>query len=180
MRAIAGTRFSIISLNELGCFDEIPETGMTLSENAFQKAQYIHEKFNCNCFADDTGLEIEALNGRPGVYSARYAGEHCSAKDNIEKVLHELKNISNRKAYFKTVIALILNNENYFFEGKVEGEIIESCRGSCGFGYDPIFIPSGHHITFAEMTENEKNSISHRAIATQKLNDFLQSCNISK
>jgi XTP/dITP diphosphohydrolase len=180
VRAIVGTRFSIISLQELGCFDEIPETGVTLIENALQKAKYIHDRFYCNCFADDTGLEIEALDGRPGVYSARYAGEHCSFQDNIEKVLCELKGASNRKACFKTVIALILNGENYFFEGKIDGEIIEDKKGTQGFGYDPIFRPLGYDKTFAEMSEDEKNTISHRALATKKLNDFLQTCNISK
>jgi len=180
VRAIADARFSIISLKELGCFDEIPETGVTLKENALQKAQYIHDRFQSNCFADDTGLEIEALNGKPGVYSARYAGEHCSAQDNVRKVLHELQGVTNRKACFKTVIALILDRENYFFEGKIDGEITENGKGVQGFGYDPIFKPLGYDKTFAEMTEAEKNSISHRALATQKLNDFLQTCNISK
>jgi len=180
VRAIASTRFSIISLTELGCFDEIPETGNTLIENALQKAQYIHNKFHCNCFADDTGLEIEALEGRPGVYSARYAGEHCSFQDNIRKVLHELQGITNRKACFITVIALILNEKNYFFEGKIEGEIVETGRGTNGFGYDSVFKPLGYDKTFAEMTEDEKNSISHRALATKQLNDFLQTCPILK
>ena len=180
VRAIAGTRFSIISHNELGCFDEIPETGTTLIENALQKAKYIHDRYHCNCFADDTGLEIEALNGSPGVYSARYAGTHCSFKDNIHKVLRELQGISHRKACFTTVIALILNEKNYFFEGKIEGEIMENEIGANGFGYDPIFKPLGYDKTFAEMTDIEKNSISHRAIATQKLNDFLQTCPILK
>jgi XTP/dITP diphosphohydrolase len=180
VRAMAGARFSIISLTELGCFDEIPETGNTLLDNALQKANYIHERFHCNCFADDTGLEIEALNGSPGVYSARYAGEHCSFKDNIQKVLRELQGITNRKACFKTVIALILNGKNYFFEGKIEGEIIENEKGTNGFGYDPVFKPVGYDKTFAELTSAEKNSISHRALATKQLNDFLQTCNISK
>jgi len=180
VRAIAGARFSIISLQELGCFNEIPETGDTLTDNALQKAKYIHDRFHCNCFADDTGLEIEALAGRPGVYSARYAGEHCSSQDNIQKVLHELQDVANRKACFKTVIALILDGKNYFFEGAIEGEIIEDIKGSQGFGYDPIFKPLGYDKTFAEMTEAEKNSISHRALATKKLNDFLQTCHISK
>jgi XTP/dITP diphosphohydrolase len=180
VRAIAGARFSIISLKKLGCFDEIPETGVTLTANALQKAKYIHDRFQCNCFADDTGLEIEALDGRPGVYSARYAGEHCSFQDNIQKVLRELQGATNRKACFKTVIALILDDKNYFFEGKIDGEIIETEKGMEGFGYDPVFKPLGYDKTFAEMSESEKNSISHRALATQKLNDFLQTCNISK
>lgn len=180
VRAIAGTRFSIISLNELGCFDEIPETGSTLTENALQKAKYIYDKFQCNCFADDTGLEIEALNGKPGVYSARYAGEHCSFEDNIEKVLRELQGEINRKACFLTVIALIIDGKNYFFEGKIEGKIIENKKGVNGFGYDPVFKPLGYDKTFAEMTDAEKNSISHRALATKQLNDFLQTCSLLK
>jgi XTP/dITP diphosphohydrolase len=180
VRAIAGARFSIISLDELGCFDEIPETGVTLTENALQKAAYIHDRFQCNCFADDTGLEIEALNGKPGVYSARYAGEHCNFQDNIQKVLREMQGLSNRKACFKTVIALILDEKEYFFEGRIDGEIIENEKGTNGFGYDPIFKPLGYDKTFAEMTEAEKNSISHRALATKKLNDFLQTCPLLK
>jgi len=180
LRAIVGNRFSIVSLKELGCFDEIPETGTTLTENALLKANYIYNRFGCNCFADDTGLEIEALNGRPGVYSARYAGEHCSFEDNIQKVLHELYGVENRKACFITVIALILNGKNYFFEGRIEGEIMEKGEGSKGFGYDPIFKPIGYDKTFAAMSEVEKNSISHRALATKKLNDFLQTCPILK
>jgi len=180
VRAIAGTRFSIISLDDLGCFDEIPETGETLRENALQKAQYIHDKFSCNCFADDTGLEIEALGGNPGVYSARYAGEHCSFKDNIHKVLSELMGVENRKACFKTVIALILHEKLYFFEGIIEGEILETERGTNGFGYDPVFKPFDNKQSFAEMSEKEKNSISHRALATKQLNDFLQTCPILK
>jgi len=180
LRAIVGNRFSIISLNELGCFDEIQETGITLTENALQKASYIHKRYHCNCFADDTGLEIEALDGRPGVYSARYAGEHCSFEDNIQKVLRELQGVENRKACFITVIALILNGENYFFEGRIEGEIMEKGEGRKGFGYDPIFKPLGYNKTFAEMSDVEKNSISHRALATKKLNDFLQTCPILK
>jgi XTP/dITP diphosphohydrolase len=180
VRAIAGARFSIISLKELGCFDEIPETGVTLTENALQKAKFVHDKFQRNCFADDTGLEIEVLSGRPGVYSARYAGEHCSFQDNMDKVLLELQGVTNRKACFKTVIALILDGKKYFFEGKIDGEIIEDKKGIQGFGYDPVFKPLGYDKTFAEMTDVEKNSISHRALATKKLNDFLQTCNISK
>ena len=180
LRAIVGNRFSIISLKELGCFDEIPETGTTLTENALQKANYIHERYHCNCFADDTGLEIEALDGSPGVYSARYAGEHCSFKDNIQKVLQELQGVKNRKACFITVIALILNGKNYLFEGRIKGEIIEKEEGNKGFGYDPVFKPLGFNKTFAEMDEVKKNSISHRALATKKLNDFLQTCPILK
>jgi XTP/dITP diphosphohydrolase len=180
LRANVGNRFSIISLQELGCFDEIHETGITLTENALIKANYIHDRFQCNCFADDTGLEIEALSGKPGVYSARYAGEHCNFQDNIEKVLCEMQGETNRKACFITVIALILEGKNYFFEGRIEGEITEKGEGNKGFGYDPIFKPLGYKKTFAEMSDVEKNSISHRALATKKLNDFLQTCLILK
>jgi XTP/dITP diphosphohydrolase len=180
VRAIAGNRFSIISLQEIGCYADIPETGTTLTENALLKAQYVHNRYNLSCFADDTGLEIEALDGKPGVYSARYAGEHCSFKDNIRKVLHEMEDTENRKACFITVIALILDGKKYFFEGAIEGEIIDVPKGANGFGYDPIFKPSGYNQTFAELTSVEKNNISHRALATKKLNDFLQRCPVLK
>ncbi|MDR0205741.1 MAG: non-canonical purine NTP diphosphatase [Bacteroidales bacterium] len=180
LRAIVGNSFTIISLKELGCNDDIPETGATLTENALLKAQYVFDKFQCNCFADDTGLEIEALNGRPGIYSARYAGEDCSFENNISKLLLELQDVENRKASFVTVFALIFNKDYFFFEGRVDGEIMKKGKGKNGFGYDPIFKPLGYHNTFAEMDEAEKNSISHRAIATQKLNVFLQKCPILK
>jgi XTP/dITP diphosphohydrolase len=153
--------------------DEIPETGETLTENALQKAYFIYEKLKQNCFADDTGLEVEALNGAPGVYSARYAGEEKSADKNMDKLLFELNNNGNRKACFKTVIALLLDGKEYLFEGRIDGYITNEKRGNSGFGYDPVFIPDGFDNTFAEMTIEEKNLISHRAIAVKKLAEFL-------
>ena len=163
----------IISLTDLNLNEDIPETGITLKENALQKAQFIHNKTGLNCFADDTGLEIEALNNRPGVYSARYAGENCSAADNMNKVLQELKEKHNRKATFKTVIALILDNSTYYFEGAVEGEILHQKTGDEGFGYDPLFKPKGFEHSFAQMGIDQKNKISHRGIAVKKLIEFL-------
>ncbi len=165
--------FEVIGLKDLGITDEIPETGDTLKENAIQKAKYIYNKTGLNCFSDDTGLEIKALDNRPGVCSARYAGEDCNAEDNIKKVLKELSCISNRKAKFKTVIALILNGKEYFFEGVINGNILEEKIGTNGFGYDPIFNPEGYKKTFAQMTLGLKNKISHRGIAVKKLVSFL-------
>ena len=172
--AIAGASFVVKGLDELGCFEEIPETADSLMGNALQKAEYIHKKYNVNCFSDDTGLEIEALGGRPGVYSARYAGENCSFQDNVRTVMSKLQGIENRNACFKTVVALILDNQTYYFEGRVDGEIITEERGAAGFGYDPIFRPLGFNQTFAEMSEADKNAISHRGRAMQKLMDFLK------
>jgi XTP/dITP diphosphohydrolase len=172
---IIGDQFKIISLKDLGCFEDIPETEVTLEGNALLKARYIHSRYHCNCFADDTGLEIEALDGEPGVYSARYAGEHCSFEDNIVKVLQKMEGKTNRNAIFRTVIALIINDKEFLFEGSIEGTIIENKKGISGFGYDPIFTPKGYSQTFAEMGNDLKNQISHRALATQKLTQFLQS-----
>ena len=166
--------FKIVGLKDLGINEEIPETGITLKENALQKAKYVYDKTGLNCFSDDTGLEIEALNNKPGVYSARYAGADCSAENNMQKVLKELYSIRNRKAKFKTVIALILNGEEYFFEGDVNGEILQEKKGSDGFGYDPIFKPEGYKETFAEMSIGLKNKISHRGLAVKKLVAFLE------
>ena len=173
-REIAASFILIKNLKDIGCFEEIPETADTLSGNALQKAHYVVEHFHVNCFADDTGLEVEALDGRPGVYSARYAGEHCSYQDNVDKLLWEMKGKTNRKACFKTVIALILDGKEYLFEGRVDGQIIEDQRGMSGFGYDPVFLPDGFDRTFAEMSEEEKNSISHRGRAIRKMMDFLK------
>ena len=173
-REIAASFILIKNLKDIGCFEEIPETADTLSGNALQKAHYVEEHFHVNCFADDTGLEVEALDGRPGVYSARYAGEHCSYQDNVDKLLREMKGKTNRKACFKTVIALILDGKEYLFEGRVDGQIIEDQRGMSGFGYDPVFLPDGFDRTFAEMSEEEKNSISHRGRAIRKMMDFLK------
>lgn len=173
VRAIAGRRFTILNLRDIGCLEEIPETADTITGNALQKARYVSEKYGFDCFADDTGLEVEALDNRPGIYSARYAGEGCSYEDNVEKLLKEMKGFPNRKASFTTVIALILNGKEYLFEGKIEGEITTEPHGEGGFGYDPVFRPSGYSKTFAELGEEEKNKISHRAIATEKLMNFL-------
>ena len=167
--------FEILTLTEIDCHDEIPETAETLEENSLLKAQFVSENFKVNCFADDTGLEIEALNGRPGVYSARYAGEEKSAEANMNRVLSELENSTDRNAQFRTVITLILEGKTHIFEGIVKGEIIREKRGTDGFGYDPIFVPEGQNKTFAEMTMAEKNLKSHRAIAFQKMIDFLSS-----
>ena len=175
VKHIIGERFNIISLKELQCFDDIPETENTLEGNALLKARYIHQRFNCNCFADDTGLEIEVLDGKPGVFSARYAGEHCSFEDNINKILAELEGKTNRNAIFRTVIALIINDKEYLFEGNIKGKIIDSKKGISGFGYDPVFIPDGYSETFAEMGNDLKNTISHRALATKQLTEFLNS-----
>ena len=164
----------IASLKDLNINEEIPETGITLKENALQKAQHINNKTGLDCFADDTGLEIEALNFKPGVYSARYAGENCSSEDNINKVLLELKESNNRKATFKTVIALILNNKTHYFEGEVKGVILCGKTGNEGFGYDPIFKPVGFKNSFAQMSIEQKNKISHRGIAVRKLINFLK------
>lgn len=173
IRAILGDKYQIIGLEEIGCFEEIPETGETLKENALQKVHYVVEKYHVDCFADDTGLEVEALNGAPGVYSARYAGEECTFADNVNKMLKEMNGIANRNACFKTVIALVLDEKEYFFEGKVEGEIGTVQQGKDGFGYDPIFTPKGYQETFSEMPLDLKNKISHRGIATEKLQKFL-------
>ena len=166
--------FDIIGLKDLNITEDIPETGNSLKDNALQKAKYIYEKTGLDCFADDTGLEIEALDGRPGVYSARYAGPDCDSEANIKKVLKELKSHKNRKAQFKTVIALIIDGKKYFFDGKVEGEILKQKQGIDGFGYDPIFRPFGYDQSFAEMSLELKNKISHRGLAVVKLIKFLK------
>ncbi len=172
VRAILGPDYQIKNLPDIGGPD-IPETADTLKGNALQKAQYVVDHYHCNCFADDTGLEIEVLDGRPGVYSARYAGEGCSYQDNVRKVLAEMEGMTNRRACFKTVIALILDGEQYFFEGRIDGEILTEQRGTDGFGYDPIFKPLGFRQTFAEMSAIAKNTISHRGRAMQQLKEFL-------
>lgn len=174
VRAMLEPAFSIISLADLNCTEDIPETADTLEGNALLKAQYVHDKFGLDCFADDTGLEIDALNGAPGVYSARFAGENHDAKKNMEKVLSLLDGNENRKACFRTVIALIQGGETYYFEGKVEGHITQHPRGNSGFGYDPIFVAENHLVSFAELSAEEKNLISHRALAVQKLVKYLQ------
>ena len=165
----------VLSLKDIGCFEEIEETENTLEGNAKLKADYITQKYGFDCFADDTGLEVEALNGKPGVYSARYAGEHGNAEKNMEKLLIELQNKSSRKAKFRTIIALNLNNKQYLFEGICDGKILNEKTGIKGFGYDPIFKPSNASCSFAEMSSEEKNIISHRGIAIQELVQFLNS-----
>mgnify|MGYP003295337625 CR=1 FL=1 len=175
VNAIIGNHFEIKNLSDLNIFEEIPETGSTFKENALQKAEYVYKKLGCNCFADDTGLMVDALDGAPGVYSARYAGEPSNSQRNIEKLLKNLEGKTNRKAQFTTIIAVILNDETFFFEGTIRGQIIETQKGDGGFGYDSIFMPDGYDKTFAELPAEVKNSISHRAIAMQKFKEFLNS-----
>ena len=170
---IAGEKFRILSLKDINCFDDIPETEPTIKGNALIKANYIKDKYGYDCFADDTGLEVEALCGEPGVYSARYAGEDCDSEKNIDKILAKLKNESNRKARFITYIALILEGNTHIFEGEVQGEILTERHGEGGFGYDPVFKPVESENSFAEMLPEEKNAISHRGRAVQKLLKFL-------
>lgn len=174
VRSKLPSEFTVLSLKDVLGDVDIPETGATLDENASIKSRYVFEKTGKNCFSDDTGLEISALNGEPGVYSARYAGEDCSFQDNIDKVLKNLEGETNRLACFRTVISLILNGEEYFFEGRVDGEILSGEQGKDGFGYDPIFRPNGFKETFAEMTMEQKNAISHRGLAVAKLINFLK------
>lgn len=173
MRAILGNDIEILSLSDINCHDEIPEEQDTIEGNAMQKAHYIHDKFGVDCFADDTGLEVECLGGEPGVYSARYAGEHPTFADNIAKLLANMDGKENRKAMFRTAIALILNGEEHIFEGEVNGQIIKEYRGHNGFGYDPVFLPDGYSQTFAELPAEIKNKISHRGNAAKKLAEFL-------
>ena len=173
IQAIIGNSFTLKSLQQIGCTEDIPETAPTLEGNALLKARYVFDTYGKNCFADDTGLEVEALDGRPGVYSARYATDGHDFEANIDKVLSELTDSINRKARFRTVIALILDGSVYYFEGIVNGEIITERKGIKGFGYDPVFLPEGFSETFAEMPLSEKNKISHRARAVSQLVEFL-------
>lgn len=175
VRAKLAPRYMVRSLREVVGEVDIPETGTTLEENAAIKARYLYERTGMNCFADDTGLEITALNGDPGVYSARYAGEGCSFDDNMDKVLRNLEGHSDRSARFRTVICLIYKGKEHFFEGEVKGEMLTERTGTEGFGYDPIFRPDGHDRSFAQMTMDEKNAISHRGLAVEKLVKFLSS-----
>lgn len=173
--AILKDKVDLLSLNDINCDTDIPETADTLEGNALLKSSYIHKNYGLNCFGDDTGLEVEALNGAPGVYSARYAeGEGHDAEANMQKLLHNMEGKENRKAQFRTAISLILDDKEYLFEGIVKGEIIREKRGTTGFGYDPIFVPEGYEQTFAEMGIELKNRISHRALAVNKLCEFLQ------
>jgi XTP/dITP diphosphohydrolase len=171
---ILGDAIELLSLNDIECHDDIPETADTLEGNALIKAHYIYDKYHKNCFADDTGLEVEALGGEPGVYSARYAGgDGHDSEANMTKLLNKLEGEENRKARFRTVVALIIDGEEHLFEGIVNGSIIKERRGGKGFGYDPIFVPDGYEETFAELGEEVKNTISHRARAVKKLTQFL-------
>lgn len=171
--AILGEKIELLSMKDIHCHADIPETADTLEGNALLKARYIFENYNMDCFADDTGLEVEALNGAPGVYSARYAGDAHNSEANMRKLLQDMEGIENRKAQFRTVFALIINGKEHLFEGIVKGEITKHRCGSSGFGYDPVFIPEGYTQTYAEMGNTLKNKISHRALATNKLCNFL-------
>ncbi len=164
----------LLGLKDIGCNQELPETQNTLEGNAMQKAEFVFEHFSYNCFTDDTGLEVEALNNEPGVYSARYAGKDCSSNDNMQKVLQKLVGRNDRNAKFRTVIALIIDGKKSLFEGECEGEITKERKGEKGFGYDSIFLPKGVDTTFAQMTKKQKGAISHRGRATKKLVEFLQ------
>jgi XTP/dITP diphosphohydrolase len=172
IQALVPNTIQIVSLEEIGCFEDIPETAVTIEGNAILKANYVTEKYGYDCFADDTGLEVEALNGAPGVYSARYAGEQKDANDNMDKLLFELKDKTNRKANFKTVIALNLKGKQNLFTGIIHGKIIEEKIGTNGFGYDPIFVADGYEKTFAELSMEEKSNISHRGIAVKQLIEY--------
>lgn len=174
IRNILDHTLNILSLDDINCHEDIPETGSTIEENALIKARYIKEKYDYDCFADDTGLEIKSLNNEPGVYSARYAGNDHNSEKNMQKVLENLKDKNDRSACFRTCIALITGNKEYLFEGKIEGQIITEKKGESGFGYDPIFVPDGYTQTFAELGNDIKNKISHRALAVKKLINFLQ------
>ena len=173
IQALVPNTIQIVSLDDIGCTEDIPETANTIEGNAILKANYVTEKYGYDCFADDTGLEVDALNGAPGVYSARYAGEQKDANDNMDKLLLELKDKSNRNANFKTVICLNFKGKQHFFTGIINGKIIDEKIGTNGFGYDPIFVAEGFDKTFAELSLNEKSTISHRGIAVRKLITFL-------
>jgi len=176
IKDILGKDFEIVSLDEIGCHEDIPETGLTLEENARQKSSYVVEHYGQNCFADDTGLEVDALNGEPGVHSARYAeGTDHDSEANMRKLLSKMANVKDRTARFRTVISLIINGVEHQFEGRVEGRIATEKHGKEGFGYDPIFIPEGYDKSFAELGEEVKNQISHRARAVKKLAEYLSS-----
>jgi len=175
IRQILKDKFNILSLKDIGFVGDIPETNPTIKENAIQKSKFIYEQYKIDCFADDTGLVVPALNGEPGVFSARYAGENATFEDNINLLLKKIRGINDRFAYFITVIALIFDGKIYTFEGRVDGEIVMEPIGNNGFGYDPIFKPLGYDKTFAQMSDEEKNKISHRGLATRKLAEFLNS-----
>lgn len=175
IQSLLGDSFELLSLEQIGCDEELAETGDTLEANSLQKAQYVWDNYHINCFADDTGLEVAALDGEPGVYSARYAGTHRNSQDNIQLLLQKLASKTDKLAQFRAIITLILEGNIHPFEGIVRGQIIDTQRGSGGFGYDPVFVPDGHDRTLAEMPLSEKNTLSHRAKAFQKLSLFLTS-----
>ena len=174
MREIMDGLYEVLSLDDIGCHEEIVEDADTIEGNAKIKADFVANRYHVDCFADDTGLEVEALGGAPGVYTARFAGEHCTYQDNVNKMLTVMQGLTSRKAAFRTCIALNLEGKSYCFEGRCDGQITEQQRGTDGFGYDPIFMPDGFNQTFAEMSHEDKNAISHRGRATQKLIDFLR------
>ena len=174
VKHLLSAQYTIVSLHEIGCLQELPETQNTLRGNALQKADFVFQHYNMPCFADDTGLEVQALHGEPGVYSARYAGPQRNAYDNMQLLLHKLSGVTHRDACFKTVIALKGFGADQCFEGVVNGSITEKPMGTNGFGYDPVFKPNGYNITFAEMTMQEKNTLSHRALAIAQLVQFLE------
>jgi len=174
VKQVLQSDFELLSLDQIGCFDEIPETGTTLEVNASQKSYYIWDKYGINCFADDTGLEIEAIDNEPGVYSARYAGEQKDPSANIVKVLEKLSGKTNRNARFRCVISLVIDGVEQQFEGIVQGKILYEKHGEAGFGYDPIFMPDGYGVSFAEMSSEVKNQISHRGRAVTKLVSYLK------
>lgn len=173
LREIVGDRFNILGLKDIGCYDDIPETADTLEGNSLLKASYVKEKYGYDCFADDTGLEVKMLDNAPGVYSARFAGEDCNPENNIKKVLDLMNGINDRSARFRTVFSLILNDNIFTFDGEIKGRILHEKKGAGGFGYDSIFVPENSEKTFAEMSPDEKNKISHRGRATIKLIEFL-------
>lgn len=172
VQALVGDKFQLKTLKEIGCLDDIPETGTTFQANASQKSHYIYDRFQVSCFSDDSGLEVDALNGEPGVYSAHYSGSR-DTEENLQLVLKNMEGMDDRSARFRCVISLILDGEEHFFEGIVEGEITDQKSGTAGFGYDPIFKPAGFNQTFSEMSADDKNAISHRGIAVQKMVNFL-------
>lgn len=177
-REILSGKVKVLSLKDIGCEDDIPETAPTLDGNALIKARWVKERYGFDCFADDTGLMVECLDGAPGVYSARYAGPHCSPADNIRLLLENMKDCKNRNAKFRTVVALIYKGAEYLFEGEVKGIIVEKNSGESGFGYDPVFLPDGYSLTFAEMAADQKNSISHRGRAMKRFAEFLQTSGV--
>ena len=174
IRQLVPEGIQILSLKDINCLEELPETSDTLEDNAAQKAFYVFDNYGHNCFADDTGLEIDVLDGRPGVYSARYAGPECKAEENIQKILEEMEGEGDRDASFRTIISLVIDEKEFQFEGEVQGQIIPEKWGKKGFGYDPIFLADGHEKSFAQMSIEEKGNISHRGIAVKKLIQFLE------